>query len=66
MTTIKRRILMPRKHLQILIPEKKEKELKELWRKARALGIMENKRPWQVLEEALKLLIEKKTKSLSK
>ena len=58
----KRSSTVSKKHLQILIPDNKEKEVKKLWKKARAFGSMENKRSWQVLREALKLYIRKKSK----
>ncbi|MEO2067927.1 MAG: hypothetical protein ABGX27_00230 [Desulfurobacteriaceae bacterium] len=51
-----------KKYLQIQIPDNKEKEVKKLWKKARAFGIMESKPSWQVLKEALKLYIRKKSK----
>jgi len=51
------------KRLQILIPRDKEKEVKKLWKIAKAFGIMKNERCWEVLRESLKLYIRERSRS---
>jgi len=54
------------KHLQILIPLRKEKEVKELWTTARAIGLLENKKAWEVFKEAIELYVKDKTPPFAK